>query len=193
MNLIWIAGILSAIVLILQVFFKTFFSRIIKNPTTFILIFVGTMELVLIYFSVRQYYEWSVHAPGLLPPYTSFSYFIMYIATRLWAPYVVSALCGFVWWISMKFLNARYENKFFYPDEFLFAPLALFFVGYPGVLLYIVSFFALYILWSAGQTIWQRGLARVSMRYLWIPLALCVILIQQLYVSHLSWWVMLKI
>ena len=193
MNPSWIAGILSAIIVLSQLFYRSFFFRLMKRRTVFLLTIVGIMELALVYVSLRQYYTWSSHASGLLPPYTPLSYFIGYIATHLWLPYVISALLAFIWWAGMRFLNARHENRFFYEDEFVFAPLALFLVGYPGALLFIVLFLLLYVLWSLWHTVWHGEQERVSSHYLWIPLALCVILVQELYAAHLSWWGLLKI
>lgn len=154
---------------------------------------LGLVVFLLIYTSWDQYRAWELGAPGLLPPHTSISYFISYVGFRMWAPYIVSFIVACICWVGMKFLNKKYAEKFFYTDELYMAPLAIFLVGYPGILFYVSLFFCVFILGSIIQTIRKGMEARMSMRFFWIPLALCVILINELYISHLSVWGLLKI
>jgi len=93
----------------------------------------------------------------------------------------------------MKFLNKKYEGKFFYEEELHMAPLALFLVGYPAFLFYIILFFCIFIFGSIVQTLRKGMEGRMSMRFFWIPLALCVILLVNLYLQNFAWWSLLKI
>lgn len=154
--------------------------------------FFVMVGVVLLYSSLQQYRAWSVGAPGLLPPHTPITYFLYYVGFRIWVPYIISLVVAFLWLGGMKILNKKYHERFFYNDEFLSAPLALFLVGYPGVLVYILAFFCVFILGSLIQTIRGGENQRFSMQFLWIPIALCVILINELYLNHSLFWGVLK-
>ncbi len=194
MNIIsWITAGISVALLVL-IFYKRGSFFLSKYKTAVVWWYaLGLVGITLLYTSWSQYRAWELGAPGLLPPHTSIGYFISYVGFRMWAPYVVSLGFAFLWWMGMKFLNKKYEGKFFYDDEICMAPLALFLVGYPGVLLYILLFFFVFVVGSLVQTARGGMQARMSMRFFWIPLALCVILINELYFSHLSFWGLLKI
>ena len=185
------AWVTCALTVFDEVYMYILFKK--KSKTKFLVWFnAGILTALCLYISWNQYTAWKLHAPGLIPPHTPISYFISYVGFRVWAPYVISGLCALLWWLVMRLLNKKYEERFFYKDEFICASLALLLVGYPAILLYIIAFFVLYIVWSLIHLTRYGKNARASMQFFWIPLALCVILLVNLYIQNLSWWSLLR-
>ncbi len=192
MSIVSISGIIVGVLFFAGIISK---NGVVFTPAftrKFFWLFFVAIGLVLLYSSLQQYRAWNIGAPGLLPPHTPITYFLYYVGFRIWAPHIISLVVAFLWWGSMKLLNKKYNERFFYHDEFLSAPLALFLVGYPGVLVYILAFFCVFILGSLIQTIRGGENQRFSMQFLWIPIALCVILINELYLNHSLFWGVLK-
>lgn len=192
-SIFWVILVISFILSCIIFFRNNFlFSWCYKKTIVWwsVLTMIG---MALLYVSWNQYTLWKVSAPGLLPPHLSITYFISYVGFRIWAPYLISLGFACVCWMCMKFLNKKYEEKFFYEEELLMASLALFLVGYPALFFYIVLFFCIFVFGSIVQTLRKGIEGRMSMRFFWIPLALCVILLSELYFSHVSLWGLLKI
>ena len=136
---------------------------------------------ILAYWTFAQYLAWAVHpiSKHLLPPEQPISYFIAYIGSRLIFPAFIALFAAGIAWYAMRAANRRFDERFFEAEEPLLAATAIFLVGYPSFLLYI----PLVLLFGACLSLVYRllGNDRAPLYFLWIPLALVVILISYLY------------
>jgi hypothetical protein len=140
--------------------------------------------------SFLQYVSW--HAGSLssllLPPNRNISYFLEYVGWRFWTPAIISLIVSlaFIW--AAKKINIKYEQRFFESEEPYLAGTGIVVLGYPGLLVYLVLFIFLFFVVNLAVTLIKRGGYRVSPYYLWIPASLVAILINELWLSHASWW-----
>ncbi len=170
------------------------------------------------YFSYQQYQTWLKNdvSKHLLPPYASINYFLFYSFTRFFAPYLISLAAAILFFFSAKILNKKYEERFFEPEEYYFGALSIFLLSHPGWLFYLVFLIIAYLLIhlysllissllnrsgrtrigriarkNAEENKEQQEGIRISLRYLWIPIAIFVIIISG-WLSNLSIWQLLK-
>jgi len=191
-------------------------STLIKIVKYIFLFSVFLIFTLLFYQSFKQYQSWSQNEvfQYLLPPYRSMSYFIFFAFTRFFAPYLVSLTIAILFFLSAKALNEKYEECFFYPEEYYLGALAIFLAGHPGWLFYVIAVLLIYLLIHLFTLIYYkfkekevrvsprearpiatRGVCfgvRVSPRYLWLPVAIFVILIER-WLEILPLWRLLKI
>ena len=165
--------------------------KIIKSVFLFSVVLI---LLLLFYSSYRQYQIWSHGqiARFLLSPYNQ-TYFIFYVAFRFFLPYLISFLAGILFLLLSKYFNRKYENRFFCPEEPYLAALSIFLTGYPGWLIYLTALILSYLfLHFVSSIISSRRGGRIPLYYLWIPVAIFVILIQK-WLETLPLWSLLKI
>ncbi len=166
-------------------------------------IFIFSIGIIFAFFvfqSFQQYWAWAGNelTKNLLPPYQSANYFIFYVFTRFFAPYLISFAAALVFLFSAKILNKKYEERFFYPEEIYLGASAIFLSGHPGWLFYVVFLLAVYVLiqlffvakYSILNT--QYSSPRISLYWLWIPVAILVIITMS-FLQSLPWWSLLKI
>ncbi len=142
------------------------------------MIFWGTIALTTILLFVetdQQFILWA-NAPSparyLVPPYQDLSYFLIYSFFRFWAPYLLSGLIAVIILLATQYGNRRYHERFFYPDEPYLIALAVFIVGHPvwiGYLLITVISYCLYLL---AHRIYSKQSERLTFYYFWLPVAL---------------------
>ncbi len=150
---------------------------------------------MLFYQSYQQYQIWSQNGPSkfLLPPYQNINYFAFYVFMRFFVSYLISLVAAIVFLIVAKVLNKKYEERFFEPEEFWLGALAIFLVGYPGWLFYLVFVVLLYSLIHIFSLLISRfSSSRISLYWLWIPTAIFVIIIGK-WLQTLSLWSLLKL
>jgi len=165
-------------------------------------LFFGAVILTfsyLVFQSFQQYWAWAGNelSKNLLPPYQT-NYFIFYVFTRFFAPYLISLAAALVFLFSAKILNKKYEERFFYPEEIYLGASAIFLSGHPGWLFYVVFLLVVYVLvqlffvakYSILNT--QYSSPRLSLYWLWIPVAIIVIILMN-WLKTLPWWNLLKI
>jgi hypothetical protein len=168
----------------------------LKKLTLAIFIF----SIFLIFFllfcqSYQQFQVWSQNEVSkfLLPPHRSITYFIFYIGTRSFAPYLISLVVAFLFLFSAKILNKKYQEQFFYPEEPYFGALAIFLTGHPGWIFYAIFIIFIYLLIHILLSLAAYRLSlRLSLYYLWLPVAIFVIIIQD-WLAKLPLWSLLKL
>ncbi len=118
--------------------------KLFKSIFIFSLISIFVLNF---YQSWQQYQTWSQNelSKHLLPPYQSINYFLFYITTRFFAPYLISLFAALLFFFSAKTINKKYEERFFYPEELWLAALAIFLVGHPAWLFYAVFIIFIYL------------------------------------------------
>ncbi len=154
----------------------------------------------IIFQSFQQYWVWQGNelSKNLLPPYQSANYFIFYIFTRFFAPYLISLAVALAFLFSAKILNKKCEEHFFYAEEIYLGASAIFLTSHPGWLFYAILLLIIYVLvqlffavkYSILNT--QCLSSRISLYWLWIPTALFVIILMN-WLKTLPWWNLLKI
>ena len=176
----------------------------ITNPTRiykyFFLVAISLIFSFFVFQSFQQYWVWAGNelSKNLLPPYQSANYFIFYVFTRFFAPYLISLAAALVFLFLTKILNKKYGERFFEPEEFYLGASAIFLSGHPGWLFYVVFLLAIYVLIQLFSTVKSSILnskfspVRVSLYWLWIPTAIFVILIQR-WLELLPIWQILKL
>lgn len=155
-----------------QVILRSFSVRHLRIiiATSFVVIF-GLAS----YLSYLQYAFWHTlqFQKYFLPPYRSISYFLGFAFSRIIGPWVIAFFAALVFGYAAYALNKRYGERFFEKEEPMLFGLAVFLTGYPGFLFYV----PLFLLGGALLSIFHRG-TRTPFYYLWLPLAIFAILIQ---------------
>ena len=149
----------------------------------------------LIYFSIEQYRDWSQSelTKLLLPPYRGIGYFIFYVGYVFFAPYLVSLATALIFLFAAKYLNKKFQERFFEREEPYLGALAIFLVGYPLCFFYLITMFSFYLIVHLGLLIFNRdSSSRISMYYLWLPLAIFAIIIAEWF-QIFPVWNLLKI
>ncbi len=152
----------------------------------------------LFYLSFRQYQAWSLNEVSkfFLPPHQSIGYFIFYVGARFFSPYLISLTAAFLFIFAAKKYNKKYEERFFYPEEYYLGAISFFLSGYPGVLFYIILILSAAIILSLLVLIvsrWSLEGERLSLYYFWAPIAIFIILMTEFWLKTLPWWGLLKI
>ena len=168
----------------------------LKKLTLAIFIF----SIFLIFFllfcqSYQQFQAWSQNEVSkfLLPPYQSINYFILYALARFFAPYLISLAAALLFLLSAKTINKKYQERFFYPEEPYFGALAIFLIGHPGWLIYVVFIVLAFLLIHLySLLITHYSLQRISLYHLWLPVAIFVIIISK-WLGNLTLWQILKL
>ncbi len=161
------------------------FEKIYKNIFTFSIlgILIG-----IIYLIFSQYKVWQSDnlTKLFLPPYRSVNYFLFYVFTRFFLPYLISFFTALVFIFLINYFNKKYEERFFYPEEIYFGTIAIFLTGYPNFIFYLVLMLILGVILTSLSKI------RFSLYYFWLPTAIFVIIISK-WLMALPVWQMLKI
>lgn len=158
------------------------------------------LNIIIIFFLLLsltgvQYYSWEASAVTsyLLPPTTPITYFIQYVFFRIWASHVVSCIIAVLFIFIARIINKKKEQMLLHDGEEWLLGSALFLSGFPGVVIFLPVFLLLFLFSSIFKTI-QKGVGyRVSPYFLWLPTALCVILIIYLFFTDASWWTTLRL
>jgi hypothetical protein len=163
--------------------------------TAIILIFI-----LLFHQSYQQYQIWSQNeiSQYLLPPYQNIGYFVFYVISKFFAPYLISLAAALTFLFSAKIINKKYDERFFEPEEPYLGALVIFLTGWPGALFYFIGLILIYLVIQIFIMFYYKFFARVSprevrvgLRYLWIPVGIFVIIISK-YLQSLSLWQLLK-
>ena len=149
------------------------------------------------YLSWQQYFIWINNdlTKLFLPPYASLDYFIFYVRTRFFNAYLLSLVAGLGGALAAYFLNKRFQERFFEKIEPYLLGTALFLVGHPGWIFYLIILLTLFLiinfLLSTFHFLLNKEMPRISLYYLWLPAAIFTILISR-WIEALSWWQVFK-
>jgi len=146
-------------------------------------------------FSWRQYSIWQSHdvSKFLLPPFRDNAYFFSYIFFKFWAPFLIAIAVGLVFLLLSLWYNKKKQDKIFYKEEPWIIAMILGSLSWPIIIIYIPAFFIIFVIGVIIKTIIKGTNSRMSPRFLWIPIALFVILISELWLSHTPLWGLIKI
>ncbi|MDD4931332.1 MAG: hypothetical protein PHG66_04295 [Candidatus Colwellbacteria bacterium] len=144
--------------------------------------------------SVLQYNAWAGNAVSkyLLPPHRGIDYFFYYVGTRYYLPFGVSLIFAALFAAAMIAINKRSKGKFFDGGEIAIASTAIFLSGYPGVLIFLPVLIVLYLICHIFLTVRGRKGERIPLFYLWLPVSISVILINNFWFSGSAIWRLIK-
>lgn len=154
-----------------------------KYVVRFAVIFVLILYLGALVMEVGgTYYLWKQGSPAkfLLPPYQSIRYFIGYVGYRFVVPILSVILVGALFFFVSKIIDHIFQNRIFYLEEHWLIFYGIIIVGHP---LWIFYLFAMLVF---GVVTYLLGIIFhglkfgefFSLRYLWLPLALLILLFQ---------------
>jgi len=138
-----------------------------------------------LYLIAAQYMAWSEAGPPavyLVPPHRSMSYVISYVFARSGVSYVVSLTAALALAAVMMWANRRHEERFFEKEEPYLAALAVFLLGNPSAPYAWLWYIGALLVTALLVTSYRLRVKdyRFSLYYLWLPLALGVILVESL-------------
>lgn len=158
-------------------FWQKFGEVIFKKSLKLLWILAGAFILIIfLRDSFLQYQAW-LEGPMrfALPPYRSLAYFFSYIGTRFLSPWLLSFVVSFIISRLAKWLNRRFEGRFFEEEEIDLIALGVFLSGYPGFLVYLVAILVLGVLIALIYTLFSLG--KLPLYFFWLPLAIFVIIL----------------
>ncbi len=189
----YVIVILLFIILGTQIYLRPFEIKHIKYIFNFS---IALLVAYLSYISFSQYNLWTSGSNlgrYLLPPYNTFSYFIFYILSRIWAKYLISFLFGILFFFLLQRYNKRKESSIFYEEEYYLSAISLFLVGWPGIVFYLILLILIFSMSSIIATIIKGKSFRLSTYYFWIPISIFVIILSSIFLNNTSIWLLLKI
>ena len=186
-----IVGVSIVIFIVLlgaQIFLRSFVCRYRKE-----IVYI-TIAFYVFSLSIQtwiQYSAWnqSELTQFLLPPHSSIEYFGTYVFFRIWAPYLISFLFALLLLMGMKWGNKKKEGKLFFDEELSVAFIAMLGVGYPTLIPFSLLFLFVYV----GILLFQGKNKRFSSYFLWLPVALCAILVSEYIFEGANMWALLSI
>ena len=147
-----------------------------------------------VYESWQQYYIWENNdlSKFFLPPHRNFDYFVFYVRSRFFNPYLLSLFFGFLFLYAAKILNKKYSERFFEPVEPYLLGGLIFLLGHPLWFFYLIIVLTMNFLLSTFYFLFSKKKDyRFSFYYMWLPSAIFTILISR-WLSILPWWQLLK-
>lgn len=158
--------------------FKRGRSFLARYGTRVGLVLVALVCAALSILSYQQYQAWKYGGLSqfFLPPAQSWGYFLFYVGSRLFAPYGISLAVALLFLFAASWANKKYHERFFEHEEIYLAAYSIFLVGYPGVFVYIPLVLIAYMGIQLVSALRSAHLPRVPMYYLWVPLAIFVII-----------------
>lgn len=151
-------------------------------------VFLVSVVLVLAYFVYlvfAQYILWRDSGPPssfFVPPYRSPLYVINYHFIRFGIYYLISFAAAFAFLFGTKYLNKKFDERFFEKEEPYLGALSIFLLGHPQLgyawIYYLGAILATSVILSFVRGHFTKRSERFSLRFLWLPIAVLVMLIQ---------------
>ena len=177
---------------------KKIFYKNERRIYAYIFLIIVILFFILTFYKTRQQFLlWQNNAPAmyLIPPYQDINYFLKYSFYVFFAKPIIALLAALIFLGLTKFFNRKFQERFFEPEEPYFGALSIFLVDYPGWLFYLALLIFVYLIIHLSLVISHSSSAkknRISLYYLWFPVAICVIIMQR-WLELLPWWGLLKI
>lgn len=153
------------------------------------------------YLSFLQYKMWSVNeiSKNLLSQKASvwglqIDYFSYYAFMRFFTPSLLALVASGIFFAVARALNKKYDERFFYPEDFWLGALGIFLSGYPGFIFYFIFLLASFLVFQLITIIFSGDKdRRISLYYFWMPLSAVSLAVSNLWLSNLGAWKLLKI
>ena len=145
---------------------------------------IASVVLFYLYLVYSRYLGWSAGGGAskfLVPPYTGISYVFGYELSRFLMYYLFALVPAFALLFSAKHFNRKFGEKFFENQEPYLGALSVFFLGHPdwgyAWIYYIGVLLVAAVVLSLVKGHLSKQSERLSLRFLWLPVAILVILI----------------
>jgi len=149
------------------------------------------------YYARLHFLAWGANEimRAFVPPYNKdgIGYFLKFLFHELFNIYLISLATAVLLIFVLNYYNRKYDERFFYKEEVYFAATAIFIVGYPGIIYYLLGLLFLYLFLHIASLATQGAGGQISTYYMWLPLALLVILIVEYLPGYLPLYLLLKI
>lgn len=155
-------------------------SRVYRTIFWTSVAFVSFYYLYLVYAQYMVWRDGDELTKFLVPPYRSIFYVFGYYFIRFGLYYLISlAAALFLLW-GAKYFNQKYDFRFFEDEEPYLGALAVFLLGNPtwnyAWIYYLASLLAVAVILSLVKGHFRKRRERLSLRFLWLPVAILVIL-----------------
>jgi hypothetical protein len=190
--MVWLSVTIVIVSIGVQLFLRSF---LVRNAKKIFWGVVGIVALFLVYVTSLQYSIWLNDvgvAQFLLPPYQGIGYFAFFALMRIWIPFIASLTLGLLFWWGANRYNAAHSGQFFELEEYALGAIALFVVGWPGVIIYAVLFLILFLVASLVTLFIKGKRYKLSTYYFWLPVSLFAILMNELIIEGMGIWNLLK-
>ena len=127
----------------------------------------------------------------LLLPTTPVLYIIRYLSTHYWFSILWNFIFAFIVFEGMKILNNQFSQVFFYDEEKYLASIGILLIGWPNCIVYLILVLLSGVLTHFFVMIFRKTETRLSLLYLWLPMALLVfclnaIITKNIFISQFS-------
>ncbi|MFH0712461.1 MAG: hypothetical protein V2A55_01210 [Candidatus Jorgensenbacteria bacterium] len=146
---------------------------------------VASIVLFYFYLVYSLYLAWSSGGgigKFLVPPYGGISYVFGYQFSRFLLHYLVALAVAFALLVSAKRLNRRFGERFFESQEPYLGAISVLLLGQSvwdyAWIYYLIAILALAVVGSLVVSHWLKRKERFSLYWLWLPVAILVILIK---------------
>ncbi|RJQ29865.1 hypothetical protein C4571_00375 [Candidatus Parcubacteria bacterium] len=163
----WIALIVLGFLWGVQVFLRPFRVSYIR---------VARVISIALIFCLAFYWSWAQYETWTGTPFASIAYFSKYAGLKFFGPPVIALLAAWVFSRVLRWMNRRYENRFFEEEEIPTASLCVFLTGYPLFFLYLIIVLIEGLVFSLLYSLLSKG--RVPLYHVWLPTALFVIIMK---------------
>ncbi len=175
-------GILAVLFLVQLMSHRTY-----RSYKTYRIVFWTVCGAVLLYYFYLVYTQYLAWRDGgellqrLVPPYGSITYVFGYHFTRFALYYLVSFLVAILFLYTASYFNKKYGYLFFENEEPYLGAIAVFLLGLPlwryAWIYYLIAVLAVAVIGSLVMNHLLKKSERFSLRYLWLPAALSVIIV----------------
>ncbi|KKU15191.1 hypothetical protein A3A20_01345 [Candidatus Wolfebacteria bacterium RIFCSPLOWO2_01_FULL_45_19] len=173
-------GLVAAVVFLgAQILLRFFFEHKSRIFRTLFWLSVIVIFAIQAYWMREQFLAWHGGGPPasyLVPPYRGFSYFALYSFTNfLIQPFLAFFAALFVL-LGAKFLNRKFQDRFFEKEEPYIAAGALFLAGHPGWMYALAAVLSIYLIIHTSLFIIHKQQKRIPLYWLWLPISISVII-----------------
>ncbi len=178
---------------VFQIFRRTFSDVFCSLASKWLFIF-SLLVVIYWYFylTALQYFTWIEAGPPslfFLPPYENIFYLFQYHFVRFLMYFCISFVIAILFIFYGKRYNKKFDNKFFESEELYIGGTAIFLLGNPsGRYLWIFYLLAILFIGLLASffinKILKKTNERFSFYYLWMPLAIIAIIINELVIHN---------
>jgi hypothetical protein len=162
-------------------------KRINTDLRIYKILFLFAVAAVIFYYLYLVYAQYLAWREGgitkfLVPPHESVFYVFGYHFTRFVLYYLASLGAALLFFWAANYFNRKHNLRFFENEEPYLGALSIFLLGNPAWnhawIYYVVALLVVAVILSLVKSHWSKRSERLSLRFLWLPLAILVVLVR---------------
>ncbi|MDP3052839.1 MAG: hypothetical protein Q8N22_02715 [bacterium] len=166
-------------------------SETTNNIRIYKYLFLFSVILILGWACFQSYQQYQIFSASpiskfFLPPHQSIAYFLKYSFTHFFKNYLISLGAGLLFLWLANLLNHRYQKRFFEEEELYLGALAIFIMGQPLWMIYFIAVMSVGVLgtlfFHVSCFMFHVSSRRFPFYYLWLPVAILVLIIGKILV-----------